>query len=43
MLFEERINIKFCLKFGKSVAITLECLSIIYGGEALKKTAVVCD
>lgn len=32
-------NIKFYFKLRKTAAKTLECLSIVYGGEALKKTA----
>lgn len=38
--FEQRASIKFCFKLGKTVAETLECASIVYGSEALKKTAV---
>jgi len=38
--FEQRANIKFCFKLGKTAAETLECLKTVYGDEALKKTAV---
>jgi len=38
--FEQRANIKCCLKFGKTAADTLECLSVVHGGEALKKNTV---
>ena len=37
--FEQRANIKFCFKLGKTAAETLECLKTVYGDEALKKTA----
>ncbi|CAI6359366.1 unnamed protein product [Macrosiphum euphorbiae] len=38
--FEQRANIKFCFKLGKTAAETLECLKTVFGDEALKKTAV---
>lgn len=38
--FEQRANIKFCSKLGKTAAETLECLKAVYSDEALKKTAV---
>jgi len=33
-------NVKFRFKLGKAAAETPECLSTVYGDEALKKTAV---
>jgi len=38
--FEQRANIKFCIKLRKIAADTLECLSTVYGDEALEKTVV---
>lgn len=38
--FEQRANIKFCFKFGKTAAETLEYLKTVYGDEVLNKTAV---
>jgi len=35
---EQRINIKFCVKIGKSASETLALLTIAYGGYAMKKS-----
>ena len=37
---EQRINIKFCVKLGKTASDTLNLLTQVYGDESLKKTAV---
>jgi len=38
--FEQRANIKFCFKLGKTATETLKRSCIVYDDEALKKTAV---
>jgi hypothetical protein len=35
--FERRLNIKFCVKLGKTATETLQLLRDAYGNEALKK------
>jgi hypothetical protein len=35
--FEQRVNIKFCVKLGKTATETLQLLRDAYGDEALKK------
>jgi hypothetical protein len=37
---EQRINIKFCAKLGKSARETLDMLRVAYGDNALKKSIV---
>jgi hypothetical protein len=37
---EQRINIKFCVKIGKSASETLALLTLAYGEYALKKSSV---
>lgn len=37
---EQRINIKFCVKLGKSASETLQLLREAYGAAAMKKTSV---
>jgi hypothetical protein len=37
---EQRINIKFCVKIGKSANETLALLSVAYGEYAMKKSSV---
>jgi hypothetical protein len=37
---EQRINIKFCVKIGKSASETLALLAVAYGEYALKKSSV---
>jgi hypothetical protein len=37
---EQRINIKFCVKFDKSASETLVLLTIAYGEYAMKKSSV---
>jgi len=37
---EQRINIKFCVKMGKSVSETLVLLIVAYGEYAMKKSSV---
>jgi transposase len=37
---EQRINIKFCVKIGKSASETLTLLTLAYGEYALKKSSV---
>jgi hypothetical protein len=39
-LLEQRINIKFCAKLGKSVSETLQMLTGAYGADAMKKSSV---
>jgi hypothetical protein len=36
---EERINIKFCGKMGKSASETLALLTVAYGEYAMKKSS----
>jgi hypothetical protein len=36
-LLEQRINIKFCAKSGKSASETLQMLTEAYGADAMKK------
>jgi hypothetical protein len=38
--FEQRANIKFMCKLGKSASKTLSALQQVYGDTALKKSAV---
>jgi hypothetical protein len=40
-LLEQRINIKFCAKLGKSANETLQMLTEAYGSDAMKKLIVV--
>jgi hypothetical protein len=35
--FEQRVNIKVCVKLGKTASETLQLLRDAYGDEALKK------
>jgi hypothetical protein len=37
---EQRINIKFCVKTGKSASETLALLTVAYGEYAMKKLSV---
>ena len=37
---EQRINIKFCVKIGKSASETLAPLTVAYGEYAMKKSSV---
>ena len=37
---EQQINIKFCVKIGKSVSETLALLTMAYGEHAMKKFSV---
>ena len=37
---EQRINIKFCVKIGKSASETLVLLTVAYGEYAMKKSSV---
>ena len=37
---EQRINIKFCVKIGKSASETLALLTVAYGECAMKKSSV---
>jgi hypothetical protein len=37
---EQRINIKFCAKLGKSTNETLQMLTEAYGADAMKKLSV---
>jgi len=37
---EQRINIKFCVKIGKSDSETLALLTVAYGEYAMKKSSV---
>jgi hypothetical protein len=39
-LLEESINIKFCVKLGKSASETLHMLTEAYGAGAMKKSRV---
>jgi histone-lysine N-methyltransferase SETMAR len=39
-LLEQRINIKFCTKPGKSASETLQMLTEAYGADAMKKSSV---
>jgi hypothetical protein len=36
-MLEQRINIKFCAKSGKSTSETLQMLTEAYGADAMKK------
>jgi hypothetical protein len=38
-LLEQRINIKFCAKLGKSAGETLHMLTEAYGADAVKKAS----
>jgi len=38
---EQRINIKFCVKIGKSVNEMLALLTVAYGEYAMKKSSVL--
>jgi hypothetical protein len=40
-LLEQRINIKFCAKLGKSASKTLQMLTEAYGADALKTLSVL--
>jgi hypothetical protein len=37
---EQRINIKFCVKIGKSASKTSAILTVAYGPYAMKKSSV---
>jgi hypothetical protein len=37
---KQRINIKFCVKIGKSASETLALLTVAYGEYAMKKSSV---
>jgi len=37
---EQQINIKFCMKIGKSASETLALLTVAYGEYAMKKSRV---
>ena len=37
---EQRINVKFCVKLGKSAAETYDLLKKVYGDECLSRTLV---
>jgi hypothetical protein len=39
-LLEQRINMKFCAKFGKRVSETLQMLTEVYDADAMKKLSV---
>jgi hypothetical protein len=39
-LLEQRINIKFCAKLGKSASETLQMLTEAYDADAMKKPSV---
>jgi hypothetical protein len=39
-LLEQRINIRFCAKLGKSASETLQTLTEAYGADAMKKSSV---
>jgi transposase len=39
-LLEQRINIKFCAKLGKSASETLQMLTEVFGADAIKKSSV---
>jgi hypothetical protein len=39
-LLEQRINITFCAKFGKSASKTVQMLTEAYGADAMKKSSV---
>jgi hypothetical protein len=39
-LLEQRINIKFCAKFGKITSEILQMLTEVYGADAMKKSSV---
>jgi hypothetical protein len=39
-LLEQRINIKFCAKLGKSMSETLQMLTEAYGADDMKKSSV---
>ena len=38
--FEQRVNIKFCVKLGKTATETLQLLRDAYGDEALSRARV---
>ena len=37
---EQRINIQFCVKIGKSASETLTILTVVYGEYVMKKLSV---
>jgi hypothetical protein len=39
-LLEQRINVKFCAKFGKSASEPLQMLTEAYGADAMKMLSV---
>jgi hypothetical protein len=39
-LLEQRINITFCARLGKSASETLQMLTEVYGANAMKKSSV---
>jgi hypothetical protein len=40
---EQQINIRFCVKIGKSASETIALLTLAYGEYALKKSSVCFD
>ena len=40
MMIEQRINIKFCVKLGKTTTETLKMLSDVYGDSSMSRTRV---
>jgi hypothetical protein len=40
-VIEQRVNIKFCVKLGKTPTETYEMLQTVYGGEALSRSSSV--
>jgi hypothetical protein len=38
---EKQINVKFCVKIGKSGSETLALLTLAYGEDAMKKSSVL--
>ena len=40
MMIEQRINIKFCVKHGKTATETLKMLCDVYGDSSLSRTRV---
>jgi hypothetical protein len=39
-LLEQRININFCAKLGKSMSETLQMLTEAYGADVMKKSSI---
>jgi transposase len=40
-VMEQRVNIKFCVKLGKTPTETYEMLRTVYGDEALSRSSVL--